>query len=446
MSEAEVVQKEIKAGFGVVEKDRKLARIVIIDDVVPHPNAERLELAVIGGWQLCVKLGEYKKGDRAVYCEIDSLLPLSNVELFGFLEERRSDNRRVDGVNFHRLKTIKLRKEISQGLLVPVPAKFKDSPVDTNLTLELGILKYEPRAPMEPSNKEARGSDWYSRLIRKIIGNLDGSLIPWPAQLTKSDQDRVQNKTVAFTLAKEAGEVFEVTYKLDGSSMTVFCINDKGVRTGVCSRNYELGLGEGNWSFSEQLRHWVGAFLIRNRKVVSLKKVPLEEGGFKRKLHWTGIHIPQWLKGSIATENNFTRYVKEHEVTKALREYQARTGEFITVQGELIGPDIQSNFEGVDKHEYHVFSVYRNGNEEVLPEEAEKIVKELGLTYVPIFDRAFVIKPEQGVKEILELAEGQRAFNPKKGTYREGLVFKSKSRLMSFKAISNSYLIKKADE
>ena len=81
MSEAEVVQKEIKAGFGVVEKDRKLARIVIIDDVVPHPNAERLELAVIGGWQLCVKLGEYKKGDRAVYCEIDSLLPLSNVEL-----------------------------------------------------------------------------------------------------------------------------------------------------------------------------------------------------------------------------------------------------------------------------------------------------------------------------------------------------------------------------
>jgi hypothetical protein len=441
-----VVVKEIKEGFGVVEKDRKLARIVVIDDVVKHPNADALELAVIGGWQLCVKIGEYKKGDRAVYCEIDSLLPLSNVELFGFLEERRSDNRRVNGVNFHRLKTIKLRKELSQGLLVPVPAKFKDAPVDTNLTIELGILKYEARAPMEPGSKETRGSDWYSRLVRRILGNIGGTLLPWPTQLMKSDQDRVQNKTVAFAVAQEEGEEFEVTFKLDGQSMTVFCIDDNGIRTGVCSRNYELGIGGGQWTFAEQIRYWVGTFLARNRKIISWKKTKDEEGNFKLKVRWNGVNIPEWKAKTEGGDNNYTRTVAKYDIIEKLKAYQARTGEFISLQGEQIGPDIQSGFEGVEEHEYHVFNVYRNGNEEVLPEEARKIVAELGLTYVPVMHERFKIPAEFTVKDILAMAEGQRAFNQKKGTYREGIVFKSLKRVMSWKAISNAYLCKKADE
>lgn len=139
--------KPIREGFGVVEETRKLVRIVELDDVVTHTNADSLELAIVGGWQLCVKKGEFKKGDRAIYCEIDSLLPLEQVELFGFLEARRSDNRRVNGVNYHRLKTIKLRGELSQGLLVPIPDKFKNRAVDENLTLELGVLKYESTPP-----------------------------------------------------------------------------------------------------------------------------------------------------------------------------------------------------------------------------------------------------------------------------------------------------------
>ncbi|WDS62128.1 RNA ligase [Pseudomonas phage D6] len=434
MSEAVAVveEKPIREGFGVVEKDRKLARIVVIDDVVKHPNADALELAVIGGWQLCVKLGEYKKGERAVYCEIDSLLPLSNVELFGFLEARRSDNRRVNGENFHRLKTIKLRKELSQGLLVPVPEKYKDLPVDTNLTIELGILKYEPKPQQERDGSGAvNASDWYGNLVRRILKGLDGSLMPWPGQLTKSDQDRVQNKTVAFAIAKENRTSFEVTYKLDGSSMTVFCIDDNGVRTGVCSRNFELSLGDdAPWSLWDQTRYWVGSFLARNRKMFKVKRI-----------HW-----PEWRKAALVTENNFTRYVKEHEVIQKLKAYQARTGEFITVQGELIGPDIQSNFEGVDKHEYHVFSVYRNGNEEVLPDEARRIVAEIGLTYVPVMHEDFVIGEETTVKDILAMAEGQRAFNQVKGSFREGLVFKARDKVLSWKSISNAYLLKKADE
>lgn len=443
-----VVEKPIREGHGVVEKDRRLARIVLLDDVVPHPNADKLDLALVGGWQLCVKKDEFRKGDKVIYCEIDSLLPLSQVELFGFLEERRSSNRRVNGENYHRLSTIKLRKELSQGLLVPLPEKYKNWAVETNMTLELGILKYEPKPVRERDGANApAASDWYGKLIRRILRGLDGELMPWPGQLTKSDQDRVQNKTTAFTVAKDNETSFEITVKLDGSSMTVFCIDDKGVRTGVCSRNYELSLGdEANWSLFDQVRHFVGAFMVRNRKIIRRAKKLDKDGNWVKGWKWNGINIPEWRKGPLVSENNFTTYVKEHGIVERLRKYQKETGEFITVQGELIGPNIQSNFEGVDKNEYHVFSVFRNGNEEVLPDEAREIVAKLGLTYVPVVDANYVIPKDATVKDILEMAEGQRAFNPTKDSFREGLVFKARNVVMSWKAISNKYLLKKEAE
>lgn len=46
--------------------ERKMARIVQIDDIIPHTNADSLEIAKIGGWQVVVKKDEFKKGDHAV--------------------------------------------------------------------------------------------------------------------------------------------------------------------------------------------------------------------------------------------------------------------------------------------------------------------------------------------------------------------------------------------
>lgn len=198
----------IKEVFGSVDPDRKLARIIVIDDVIKHPNADRLSLAIVGGWQCVIKLDEYKKGDRAIYCEVDSLLPLSNVELFGFLEERRSDIRSVAGLSYHRLKTVKFRKELAQGLIVPIPAKYADLPTDTNLTMELGILKYESKGSAATTTRAEMS------MIDKIVKFIHGDLIeehrPWPKELKKTDQDRLQNKTVMFNMAKESGITNEV--------------------------------------------------------------------------------------------------------------------------------------------------------------------------------------------------------------------------------------------
>ena len=89
--------------------ERKLLRVVVIDEIVEHPNADALELGIVGGWQVCVKKGEFKAGDKAIYAEVDAMLPLDN-PLFSFLEGRNQYT--VDGVNYSRVKTIKLRKEL----------------------------------------------------------------------------------------------------------------------------------------------------------------------------------------------------------------------------------------------------------------------------------------------------------------------------------------------
>lgn len=51
---------------------RKMARVVKIDNVVEHLNSDNLEIAIVGGWQVIIRKGEFKTGDIAVFCEIDS--------------------------------------------------------------------------------------------------------------------------------------------------------------------------------------------------------------------------------------------------------------------------------------------------------------------------------------------------------------------------------------
>lgn len=425
---------ELSTCAWMVEKDRKLARIVKIDDVRIHPNADRLELCIVGGWQCVSGKGNFKKGDYAVYCEIDSLLPTDYVD-FNFLENRNSDNRNVEGKRYHRLTTSKLRKELSQGLLIPVPEKFKGAMVDTNLTLELGILKYEGKPQTEKSEKEGRPKTLYMKFATWLLKGLSGALLPWPRQLVKSDQDRIQNKTTAFDIAKEEKQKFEVTYKLDGSSMTCFYINDEGkMRGGVCSRNYELPLGGDEYSLWDKIRLWLGTTLIRNRRFFTT---------------WTWNKV-QWVNTASGVSDHFTEQYTNEKIGEKLKAYFEKHGIAISVQGELIGPNIQSGFEGVTVNEYHVFTVYKDGHKTVLPAEAREICAELGLKYVPLFEDDFTIPDDWTVQDVLTYASGQRAFNPveksgkTKASFREGLVFKAVDKDFSFKAISNEYLLYKA--
>ena len=93
---------------------RKLASIRKIADIRPIPDADAIEVAVVDGWKVVVKKGEYSVGDLAVYIEIDSWVPY---ELAPFLSKGQ-EPREYNGVTGERLRTVKLRGQVSQGLLL----------------------------------------------------------------------------------------------------------------------------------------------------------------------------------------------------------------------------------------------------------------------------------------------------------------------------------------
>lgn len=368
--------------------ERKLLKVVKIDSIQVHPQADNLELAIVGGWQVCVKKDQFKAGNVAMYAEVDALLPLDHPE-FSFLEGRSQYT--VDGKNYSRVKTIKLRKQLSQGILFDY---FGTAGVDEDLTSLYGVIKYE--AVPEPVPGSGNG-------VKKARS--------FPSFIRKTDQERVQNIVNAYNAAVATGEEFEVSVKLDGSSFTAYI---KDGKVGVCSRNIELQLDPETWSLWKQLTVFVSE---------------VKKHGFK---------YAKWKKGVQPEANAFTALFNELELEQKLKETTLHCGWNLAIQGEMVGPSIQGNFEGVDKNRLFVYSVFDiDAQKYVLPETAQAIVKRIGLEYVPVISHRATLP--KTVAEVLAMADGPSALG---GKYREGLVFKSLDRDFSFKVISNNYLLK----
>jgi RNA ligase (TIGR02306 family) len=334
---------------------RKLASIRKIDSIDPIVGADAIEVATVGGWKIVVKKGEFAVGDLAVYLEIDSWVP---TELAPFLSKGK-DPREFEGVKGERLRTIRLRGQLSQGLLLPLGVGV----FDVNAVLEegtdvselLNIQKWERPVP--------------AQLAGQVRGN-------FPALIPKTDQERVQNLATEIGVAQ--GSSYEVTEKLEGSSMTCYLIDGE---FGVCSRNLDLKRDENN-SF------WATAIA--------------------------------------------------DDIEAKMRAATIGVGDF-AIQGELIGPGIQDNIYKLSKPEFHVFDVYTiKGGEYMKPIQRRSFVEQvLGLKHVPVIDASFVINTN--VEGLLAMAEGASVLNP--AQEREGIVFKQVNGGMTFKAISNTYLI-----
>jgi RNA ligase (TIGR02306 family) len=204
---------------------RKLASIRRIADIQPIQGADAIVVATVDGWKVVVKKDEFQVGDLAVYLEIDSWVP---TELAAFLSKGQ-EPREYNGVKGERLRTIKLRGQVSQGLLlsqgslyVGILEYLGSEPVEgEDLTKFLGIQKWEPEIP--------------AQLAGQVRGLFPTSLIP------KTDQERIQN---CFQEIQDKGDVtYEVTMKLDGTSCTIFRWEGE---LRVCSRNLELKVNEEN--------------------------------------------------------------------------------------------------------------------------------------------------------------------------------------------------------
>ena len=356
---------------------RKLASIQKIREIKPIEGADVIELAIVNNWQVVVaKNVGHKVGDFVVYCEIDSFLPIR--EEFEFL--RKTSYKKMGDQEGFRLKTIKLRGELSQGLLLPIsvlegPDEMKIGiskqpwgdqlqlgPYDDALVIEegvdvtdlLGIVKYEPPIPAELSGK--------------VKGN-------FPSFLRKTDEERVQNLTKEYEQYIQSDQKFYITEKLDGSSAT-FYFKD-GV-FGVCSRNLEL----------------------------------LE-----------------------TAENTFWKVARELDLENKMKKF----GINMSLQGELIGEGIQGNPYKIKGQTVKFFNVFDIDKQEYQPlYEMTRTLGKMGLQNVPIIDEFF--KLPGTIDELLLQAEGKSVLNP--SAEREGLVIRSIDRKISFKAISNRFLLK----
>ena len=335
--------------------ERKLASIQIIADIRPIEGADAIEVARINNWDVVVaKNVGHKVGDHVVYCEIDSFLPVR--EEFEFL--RKSSFKRMGDQEGFRLKTIRLRGQVSQGLILPMSVfgEFSWTAYEgLDVTERLGVVKYEPPIPAE--------------LAGKVRGN-------FPGFLRKTDEERVQNLTKDYTKWVEEGLDFYVTEKLDGSSAT-FYLND-GV-FGVCSRNLDLEETEGN---------------------------------------------------------TFWKVARELKLEEKLRE----NGQNLAIQGELIGEGIQGNPYKIKGHTVRFFNAFDIDSQTYygLPMFLSIMKHEFKLDTVPVLTN-LTMKLPKTIDEALAFADGKSVLNDKFD--REGVVFRTMDRTISFKAISNTFLL-----
>lgn len=198
---------------------RKLASVQRVTEVEPIPGADSIERLRVLGWWVVAKKGEYRIGDQIVYCEIDSLLP--EVPDFEFLRTSSYRSAIEEGGQViqragFRIRTVKLRGQVSQGICFPTSIIPPGIPVKdgVDLTSALGIIKYESPLPLG------------------LSGRVKG---PFPAFLPKTDELRIQ--VLEPLLERYRGVQFTLTEKLDGTSFTAFRHDGE---FGLCSRNQWL--------------------------------------------------------------------------------------------------------------------------------------------------------------------------------------------------------------
>lgn len=351
---------------------RKLVRKMIVDGIKPIEGADKIELVKIKGWQCVVKKGEFKQGDLGVYFEIDSALPIEDSR-YEFLKERCSKYWKNGGeiiASCIKIKTMRMRGEISQGLFLPI-SEFPELE-----NIEIGedcsqILHVEHFDELDAKYNE-----------RFRCGDQKGAFPSW---IPITDEERIQNIPESFEAF--ADTEFEVTRKVDGSSMTVFYAPEKrqDAAFGVCSRRFELKLD----SCSSYVR----------------------------------------MSNQIGLDN-------------VLRQIHEKYGLSLAVQGELNGINLNGNRDNLKEIRFNVFKIWDIEKQQYLTvDERLKICDEFGLTHVPVLKRHFkVFREFSSVDEILKFAEGKT----ENGNEREGVVFKQEGseHPFTFKAVSNAYLMK----
>ena len=396
---------------------RELAYITHIDEIRPIPNYDRVEYARVGGWWVIVRKDQFKVGDLAIYIEVDSKVPADN-PAFEFLAQRH-----------FKVKTLKMCKVISQGLLME-PADFgwtvnnseASKSISTKngvlhegdfLTTLLGISYVED----EDNKRKANSEDKYQKMAHRhpkifkskfgkqmmktklgrnimffFFGKKKDKKNGFPTWVVKTDEERCQN--MPFLFPGDPNTHWYATEKIDGTS-TTFTMKRK-----------KIGKPE---------------FLVCSRNVV--------------------FDVPN--KACFYETNVYLEMAEKYNVKSVLADILKNDAslDFVTLQGETYGKDIQKRDYGLDHHDFMAFNLifgYKNGETIRLNPSAMKAeLEKYGIPCVPIVDTSFIIPAT--CDELLQIATGKSAID---GGMREGLVFRTEDGVRSFKAVSNEFLLK----
>ena len=410
--------------------ERELAYVVIIDGIEPIPGYDRVEHAIVGGWRVIVQKDQFKVGDPAIYFEIDSRVP-SDKECFAFLEKRH-----------YKVKTLKMCKTLSQGLLMHAsdfgwtiynkitPDAYGTCAIDTNvaiiddsgeahrandesrfLTKKLGVTY----ADDEDNSRKAPSVDKYKKMEmrhrklfknpvihwfmrykfgRKVMffffGKKKDKKNGWPSWVQKTDEERVQNMPWILN----STDKWIATEKIDGTSTTFTMKRGQFGRKSfyVCSRN--VCFGEEN----------------------------------KPCYYDTNVYWEMAKKYGIYSVLSTMLDIFPNE-------------EWITIQGETYGDGVQKRDYSLKEHEFAAFNlIFASRGRVSTLEMIDLLWKKYAIPCVPVVEENIDFTDKFAtLEDMLLWAEGKSAID---GLPREGIVFRTMDGQKSFKAVSNSFLLK----
>lgn len=394
------------------KNERELAYVVKINSIEPIVGSDNCEAAIVGGWRVMVRKGQFEPGDLAVYFEIDSKLP-ENDERFAFMARKN-----------YKVKTQRYTfggkgLMISQGLLMSAEdlgwnkedmTEFGD---ERFVTKELGVTYAVAednvrKGSGDPNQKyKAMGArhvklaktrwwrwlmkrEWGRKLLFKFFGKKKDNPRGWPNHfpyIHKTDEERCEN--MPWILQNK--EPWIVTEKLDGTSCTYILERLKG------RNKYE--------------------FYVLSRNV--RQKDETQACYHDHNIYWD-------LAFKYDIENKLKAYLEAHpDLT------------YVCIQGEGVG-SVQGNPLKLKEDDLYVFNFIDSINGR-MPSTVGKIyIEEMGMKWVPILDENFILPDD--METFKQMATAPSAVNP--AVMREGIVLRQIADGMSFKNVSREYLLK----
>lgn len=401
--------------------ERELAYVVLIDGIEPIPGYDRVETAIVGGWHVIVQKDQFKVGDPAIYFEIDSKVP-SDRECFAFLEKRK-----------YKIKTLKMCKTISQGLLMHAEDFGWKNGLDADghaliydpkdnsriwyadgedrfLTKELGVTyaeeednqrkapsadKYKKMAQRHPSifkkpwARWLMKREWGRKLMFMFFGKKKDKRSGWPSWVSKTDEERIEN--MPWILADKSA-TWIATEKIDGSSTTFTMRKGKfgKLEFYVCSRN----------------------------------------------VCFDSVDKPCYYDTNIYWE--MAQKYDMYNVLKAIMELMPQL-EWVTIQGETFGEGVQKNNYDMKCHDFMAFNLITSDKGRWNSNDMKFLLENhYHVPCVPILDSNF--KMPDTVEELRAYVNGETSTVNQK--MKEGVVFRSLDGVKSFKCVSPEYLLK----